>query len=267
MKRARVMLLTICSATAAAGPDPAAKLATLDADNGFRDATFGTPFATLKELVFVRNDSGLKVYKRPTDALTIGRVTLAAIEYGFDPANTLQVIHLRAGEDDSSRIALKDYCWNRYGFSEFGRGWYRSIGKKIYLGFVTYGPEAGAWISPVAFWERRNEAATRGNLISLQSAVSIFYGDQEGIYPPTLGTSNGSVMEVYLETVPSVRATHMDASTGTAESPEGSEVLVTTDENITGPGRGWRYNPVTGHVHVNSAVKDARGVPYSSYGY
>ena len=195
------------------------------------------------------------------------KVALVAIEYGFDADNALQVVHLRAGADDKSRFALKDYVWSTYGYSEFGRGWYRSIGHRVYAGFVTYGESAGAWISPAGFRERRNEEETRQAIHVIQSAISIYYGDLEGIYPPNLGTSNGAVMEVYLEAVPSVRATHMGIGSGVADSPEGAEVLVTTDENITTAGRGWRYSPATGRVHVNSSAKDSRGVPYSTYGY
>lgn len=115
--------------------------------------------------------------------------------------------------------------------------------------------------------EEGREAATRGNLLSLKSAISIYYGDTEGNYPANLLTTPGVPFSKYLAAVPPVVATHAGIGRGTAESPAGNEVLVTTDENITTSGKGWRYNPENGHIFVNSSATDSKGVPYSTYGY
>ncbi|MEK7476417.1 MAG: RDD family protein [Candidatus Coatesbacteria bacterium] len=112
-----------------------------------------------------------------------------------------------------------------------------------------------------------NQAATKGNLNSLVSAISIYYGEHEGVYPSTLDTGPSSAFSRYLDRIPPVMATHAGIGKGTDESPSGTEVCYSTDENITAMGRGWRYNPKTGHIYVNSAATDARGVPYSTYGY
>jgi uncharacterized RDD family membrane protein YckC len=112
-----------------------------------------------------------------------------------------------------------------------------------------------------------NQAATKSNLNSLVSAISIYYGDHEGVYPASLATDPSSTFSQYLERIPPVAATHAGIGKGTVESPSGSEVCYSTVENITVMGRGWRYNPKTGHIYVNSCATDARGVPYSTYGY
>jgi len=111
------------------------------------------------------------------------------------------------------------------------------------------------------------EAATKGNINSIQSAISIYYGDSEGIYPDYLDTTSEYIFSRYLDKIPSVMATHAGIGRGTIESPTGNQVFVTTDEKITTFGKGWRYNPRTGRVFVNSCATDSRGIPYSTYGY
>jgi hypothetical protein len=118
-----------------------------------------------------------------------------------------------------------------------------------------------------ALMERSREAATRGNLNALKGAISIYYGDNEGVNPGSLSVKPDSPFSQYLEKVPPVKATHVGIGNGIADSPEGDSVFVTKDEIIDKPGKGWRYSPVTGHVFVNSCSTDSTGVPYSTYGY
>ncbi len=117
--------------------------------------------------------------------------------------------------------------------------------------------------------EKSREAATKGNLNALIGAISIYYGDKEGIWPEYLGVPLGGSFVNYLEKVPMVKATHSGIGTaGTNESPAGTVVQYTTDEGTFAlGGTGWRYNDMTGHVFVNSATTDSKGVPYSTYGY
>lgn len=116
--------------------------------------------------------------------------------------------------------------------------------------------------------EKSREAATKGSINSLMSAVSIYYGDREGVYPSILDTTGGYMFSRYMDTIPPVKATHsgIDAN-GTALSPSGSTILATSDEVITASGIGWRYNSNTGHIFVNSSVTDSKGSAYSTYGY
>ena len=115
--------------------------------------------------------------------------------------------------------------------------------------------------------EKSREAATKGNLNALMGAVSIYYGDHEGVYPTRLDCSAGYAFSNYLETIPPVKATHSGIGTGITDSPSGTNVYHTADEDITENGTGWRYAENAGHVFVNSSVRDSKDIPYSCYGY
>lgn len=113
-----------------------------------------------------------------------------------------------------------------------------------------------------------DEGTTKGNLGAIRSAISIYYGDNEGLYPATLSTAPDSPFSRYLDVLPAVITTHRGLpGGGKSVSPAGHEVLITANETITVTGRGWRYNPKTGHVFVNSCATDTMGVSYSTYGY
>ena len=116
--------------------------------------------------------------------------------------------------------------------------------------------------------EKSREAATKGNLNALVGAVSIYYGDHEGVYPETIDCSSTYTFSAYLENVPPVKATHSGIGKGILESPSGDTVehtAVIIPDDFTGTG--WRYNTNDGHMYVNSAMRDSKDVPYSQYGY
>ena len=116
--------------------------------------------------------------------------------------------------------------------------------------------------------ERSREAATRGNMGTLRSSIAMYYGDVEGIYPAYLDTQQTYSFSKYLsDHIPAVKATHSGVGVGTSESPSGTWVLHTSDESITATGQGWRYNPGTGRIFVNSTATDSKGLVYSTYGY
>jgi prepilin-type N-terminal cleavage/methylation domain-containing protein len=116
--------------------------------------------------------------------------------------------------------------------------------------------------------ERSREAATRGNLNTMRSSISMYYGDYEGVYPAYLNTQVEYPFSKYIsDHIPPVKATHSGIGIGTAESPSGDEVLYTEDEEVTATGTGWRYSAATGHVYVNSTATDSKGLAYSTYGY
>lgn len=115
--------------------------------------------------------------------------------------------------------------------------------------------------------EKSREAASKGNLNSMRSAISIYYGDTEGVYPNDLWTEPLYSFSKYLEKIPPVKATHSGIGAGILESPSGTAVMHTTDENIAVTGTGWRYNYTNGHIFVNSSATDSKGIPYSTYGY
>src|SRR5262245_752638 len=115
--------------------------------------------------------------------------------------------------------------------------------------------------------EKSREAATKGNLNSMRSAISIYYGDTEGVYPQEIYTTSAYIFSKYLETIPPVKATHSGIGIGISESPSGTSCLQTTDENISVTGTGWRYNVAQGHLFVNSSATDSKNSSYSTYGY
>jgi prepilin-type N-terminal cleavage/methylation domain-containing protein len=115
--------------------------------------------------------------------------------------------------------------------------------------------------------EKSREAATKGNMNSVRSAVSIYYGDNEGIYPTYLECGSGYLFSRFMDKVPPVKATHAGVGNGTAESPSGTDVLYTNDEVCATKSSGWRYNSNTGRVFVNSSATDSKEMPYSTYGY
>ena len=119
----------------------------------------------------------------------------------------------------------------------------------------------------VALSEKAREAATKSNLMAIRSAIAIYYGDREGVWPDVLGTTANYAFSNYLEVIPPVVAKHSGVGSGTVESPSGNSIYHTTNENITATGTGWRYSRLTGHIFVNSSVTDSQGVPYSAYGY
>jgi len=115
--------------------------------------------------------------------------------------------------------------------------------------------------------EKSREAATKGNLNSMRSAISIYYGDREGVYPDYLSCLNIYTFSKYLESIPPVKATHSGIGNGISESPSWTNIVHTTDENITATGTGWKYSNTAGHIFVNSSTHDSKDVPYSTYGY
>lgn len=114
--------------------------------------------------------------------------------------------------------------------------------------------------------ERSREATTKSAVASIRSAIALYF-TQQGEYPAVIEADPESEFSRYLEALPPVKASHSGVGSGQAESPSGTMVLYTTDENITAAGKGWRYSPKTGRVFVNSSVTDSKGFPYSTYGY
>lgn len=103
--------------------------------------------------------------------------------------------------------------------------------------------------------ERSRDGATKGNLGALRSAVSIYYGDKEGVWPTDLTTAFTS----YMNPLPPAKST-----------PLGNSTLVTNVAAVPGSaGSGWAYFTASGssqgNVYCNSNATDAKGDSFTTY--
>lgn len=126
-------------------------------------------------------------------------------------------------------------------------------------------------------YEGTLEKATLGNIGAIKSAISIYYGDHEGVWPTTLDVNDHTPhfgFGNYLDSLPPVKATH---PSDPAKSPAGAQVVYkgfTDEPSLAAPettGSGWRYdgplNGNTGRIWVNNSCLDSTGVSYTTYGY
>ena len=108
--------------------------------------------------------------------------------------------------------------------------------------------------------QKSKEGSTKGNLGTIRSALSIYYGSLEGRYPLTLGsmTTNSK----FLSSIPVVKVPsyHADSWVEIDDSPSAAM----TD------GGGWAYDNNSsdqnfGSVWVNCTHTDTKGTIWSSY--
>ena len=104
---------------------------------------------------------------------------------------------------------------------------------------------------------KSGEGAAKGNLGTVRSALSIYYGDMEGLYP--LDMEALTVAGKYLSVIPPTKTPnyHTDSSVVRAQ----------TSANDLG---GWSYNNVAtnpnfGTVWVNCTHTDTKGSVWTSY--
>jgi general secretion pathway protein G len=106
---------------------------------------------------------------------------------------------------------------------------------------------------------KSGEGASKGNMGSIRSALSIYYGDLEGQYPAQLAAL--TISGKYLTAVPVAKAPNYHADTSTE-----ADGLLTAE---TGTG-GWFYNNVLGDANVGSMLincthTDTKGTSWSTY--
>jgi type II secretory pathway pseudopilin PulG len=103
---------------------------------------------------------------------------------------------------------------------------------------------------------KAKEAAVKGKLGSLRSAVSIYYSDNEGFFPTgylniaAALTSGGK----YLNDIPSISLPNV----GSGHSGKGfGQQSMPDDLEFTFAGMAWHYFAPTGHVSVNCTHTDS----------
>jgi prepilin-type N-terminal cleavage/methylation domain-containing protein len=107
---------------------------------------------------------------------------------------------------------------------------------------------------------KSNEGATKGNLGGVRSALSIYYGDMEGLYPasPDALTIAGK----YMSAIPKAKSPNYHADAATI-------VLGNGTASITDVG-GWAYSNVNtdanfGTLWVNCTHTDTKGSIWTTY--
>ena len=104
---------------------------------------------------------------------------------------------------------------------------------------------------------KSSEGASKGNLGSVRSALSIYYGDLEGQYPSNMASL--TIAGKYLSVVPVSKAPNYHTDTSTTYNQ--------TSANDAG---GWSYNNTTGDANigtlwVNCTHTDTKGSVWTTY--
>jgi len=119
---------------------------------------------------------------------------------------------------------------------------------------------------------KSKEGATKGSLASFRSGVTVYYGENEGVYPST-GTKvdgdditteiTGTLIPKYISAMPVVKL-------GISGITNGSEVFLDVNTNLdksqTTGEAAWGYSGMDkGQIFVDSTHVDSLGVPISAW--
>ncbi len=118
--------------------------------------------------------------------------------------------------------------------------------------------------------EKAREGATKGNIGAIKSAISIYYGDNQGVNPDKIGETN-TIWTKYMDKMPPVKMLGTVAGNKlSGKSTAVSNVTEATPATIPSANTsdGWKYNQADGNVWVNNSMFDtSTKVQYSMYGY
>ncbi len=122
--------------------------------------------------------------------------------------------------------------------------------------------------------EKSREGATKANIGTIMSAISVYHADVLYKYPENIADKS---FEKYISVLPAVKVTHPHG--GYRLSGKSNEVELLKEPPGKGKGKalgvnkfkdntdGWRYDPETGGVWVNNSQNDTTGLCYTLYGY
>ena len=112
---------------------------------------------------------------------------------------------------------------------------------------------------------KSQEGATKGNLGTIRSALSIYYGDTEGFYPTDAASLDSlTVGQKYLQSVP-------NANLPKTSNNLGHSSTTSVVNGIADASGGWYYNnaglgsSTWGQVLVNCTHNDVKNAIWSSY--
>lgn len=110
--------------------------------------------------------------------------------------------------------------------------------------------------------DKAKEAATKGNLGALRSAIAIYYGDNEGIYPYKLNKYSYTVdgkkipafIPTYMDEIPTVKLRRT-----VPHKPTNTVVYGYKDSG------GWWYDRKSGKIRIDCGHKSLEGKRYYEY--
>ncbi len=109
---------------------------------------------------------------------------------------------------------------------------------------------------------KSNEGATKGKLGSIRSALSIYYADNEGMWPASLAgmisiQNDAGTAAKYMASLP-------ERKVGGGASGENNTEEIGTIGDVGGT-NGWLYNLTTGDAWVNVSGTDTKGNYYTAW--
>lgn len=112
---------------------------------------------------------------------------------------------------------------------------------------------------------KAKEAAIRGKLGTVRSAISIYYADNDGTYPFDLNHNANVALRPmvpkYLDEFPSIQIPTVPSH---LPCPFTSATAFIGDAEMDAPPlRGWAYNRLNGEVRVNCSHTDSKGSIWS----
>ncbi|HAM37908.1 MAG TPA: hypothetical protein DCP53_00685 [Elusimicrobia bacterium] len=128
--------------------------------------------------------------------------------------------------------------------------------------------------------KKSKEGATKGSLGALRSAITIYYGEQEGIYPTAVTAGTGSVqvdegddtgifanptgpfLTKYLDKMPSVKLGIAGLADTDACVFISTYVPALMADNL---GKWWYRGNSFGELHVSHTTTDTKGASYTSW--